>query len=311
MRSTLVRVCLLMMSVVWASVAVEARELLVGSWGTHSIREYDLETNQFLGNFVAPRLGGLSTPDGMDFGPDGHLYVSSSDTHAVLKFDGETGSFLGEFATERLNMPGNMHFGPDGLLYVANKGRGEVVRFDPVNGSFIDVFATGGGLQTPVGLLWDEEMLYVSDFSGNAIRRYDATSGAPIDTFAMVSTPLIMNLNADGDLLVSSHQDSMIWEYDTQTGTRLGPALNGGPVNCPVGHLFEDGSLIVASWQNNRVLRYEEDGDFVGTIAFGTLPNDLLLRPVPEPAGLCQLSVALGMIVGRHRFLWLVESGRS
>ena len=260
-----------------------ARELLVGRWNANSIQAYDLDTNQSLGNFVEPGSGGLSTPDGMDFGPDGHLYVSSSDTNAVLRFHGQTGQFIDAFATEGLNMPGNMQFGPDGLLYVANKGLGQVLRFDPTTGDFIDVFAQGGGLQTPVGLLWDGGLLYVTDFSGNSILRYSAATGAFVDTFASVSTPLIMNLNPDGDLLVSSHGDSMIWEYDTNTGARLGPALNGGPVNCPVGHLFADGDLIVASWANNRVLRYAADGTFQQFIGLGTNPNDLLLRPIPEP----------------------------
>ena len=107
--------------IVLGCTVVEARELLVGSWATHTVRAYDTDTQQFLGNLVAPRSGGLNTPDGMDFGPDGNLYVSSSGSNAVLKFDGEDGTFLGPFATERLNMPGNLKFGPDGLLYVANK----------------------------------------------------------------------------------------------------------------------------------------------------------------------------------------------
>lgn len=263
-----------------------ARELLVGSWNTHSIRRYDLSTNSYLGDLVPSGSGGLSLPDGMDFGPDGNLYVASSNTNAVLRYNGQTGAFQGAFATQSLNMPGNLKFGPDGRLYVSNKATGQVLRFDPQTGGLIDVFASGGGLQQPVGLLWDDGLLYVSDFSGNAIRRYDATTGAFMGTFATVNSPLILNLDAQGHLLVSSHQDSMIWRYDTTTGTRLGPALVGGQVSCPVGHLFADGELIVASWQNHRLLRYAADGTYIQTIAAGgalRLPNDLLLRPVPEP----------------------------
>ena len=146
-------------------------------------------------------------------------------------------------------------------------------------------------------------MLYVSDFAGNAIRRYDALSGAFIDTFANLNTPLILNWDLDGDLLVSSHADSMIWEYDLATGNRT-PALSGGPVNCPVGHLFVDGQLIVASWQNNRILRYSDDGTFLATFAIGQglqLPNDLLLRPIPEPSGLALLIAGIWIIVRARR----------
>ncbi|HEY6565629.1 MAG TPA: NHL repeat-containing protein [Pirellulaceae bacterium] len=266
---------------------VLALELLVGSWNTHSIRRYDLSTNQYLGDLVPPGSGGLNIPDGMDFGPDGHLYVSSSQTDRVLRYDGQTGTFLGAFVTQQLNMPGNLKFGPDGLLYVANKGTGQVLRFHPQTGALVDVFASGGGLQQPVGLLWDEGYLYVSDFTGNAIRRFNATNGAFVDTFATLSTPLILNLDPQGHLLVSSHMDSMIWRYETATGTRIGPALIGGPVSCPVGHLFADGDLIVASWQNHRLLRYAADGTFIQTMVNNgplRLPNDLLIRPIPEPA---------------------------
>ncbi len=303
MGKTICRGILIATLVGWA-VTGQARELLVGSWNTHSIRTYDTDTNQYLGDLVTPGAGGLNIPDGMDFGPDGDLFVSSSGSNAVLRFDGDDGTFLGEFATQRLNQPGNLHFGPDGLLYVANKALGEVVRFDPLTGDLVDVFARGGGLQQPVGLLWDAGMLYVSDFSGNAIRRYDALTGDFIDTFAQVTTPLILNLNSDGDLLVSSHQDDMIWKYDTASGTRLGPALVGGPLNCPVGHLFVDGDLIVASWQNHRLLRYGEAGDFQQVMAFAgglQLPNDLLLRPVAEPSGGCWLMMIGIAIVARRR----------
>ncbi|MEM7316371.1 MAG: NHL repeat-containing protein [Planctomycetota bacterium] len=277
-----------------------AERILVGNWGANTIREYDLSTNQFLGNLVSPGSGGLSTPDGMDFGPDGQLYVSSSDTNAILKFDANDGTFLGEFATFGLDRPGNMHFGPDGLLYVANKGQGEVVRFDPHTGEFIDVFASGGGLIQPVGLLWDGGFLYVSDFTGNSIRRFDAATGEWVDNFANVATPLIMNLDAAGNVLVSSHQDSMIWRYDVQTGDRT-PALIGGPVNCPVGHVYVGDELIVASWANNRLLRYEGTGDFSQLIGITTRPNDLLLRPVPEPQGVTLLLVGISLLAVRKR----------
>jgi outer membrane protein assembly factor BamB len=290
-----------------------ARELLVGSWQTHSIGRFDLETNQYQGHFVVPGSGGLSTPDGMDFGADGHLYVSSSQTNRVLRYDGTSGAFLGAFASTQLNQPGNLQFGPDGLLYVANKGTGQVLRYHPQTGNLVDVFATGGGLRQPVGLLWDQGVLYVSDFTGNAIRRFDANTGAFIDTFANVSTPLILNLDPEGKLLVSSHQDSTIWKYDTTTGARLGSALSGGPVSCPVGHLYVDGNLIVASWQNHRLLRYGLDGTFVETIGAVNavrLPNDLLLRPVPEPGSFVGLIIA-GWAFVRRRGNWFGSDAAS
>lgn len=262
-----------------------AQELLVGSWRNHSIRRYDLDTGEYLGDFVAPGSGGLNVPDGMDWGPDGNLYVSSSESNAILKFDGDDGQLLGEFSTEGLRKPGHLKFGPDGMLYVTNKEAGEVLRFD-VDTADREVFVSG--VREPVGLLWNDGLLYVSEFSGNAIQRFDAETGDKFDTFANLNSPLILNRDVDGDILVSSHSDSTIWEYDADTGERLGRRLSGRNPSCPVGYLFFEDELIVTSWWDHRILRYQDDGDFseVFTSGAGLLrPNDLLLRPVaiPEP----------------------------
>ena len=92
MRQSIVRAMLALALAGWC-VTAEARELLVGSWATHSIRRYDTETDQYLGDLVSSGSGGLNVPDGMDYGPDGHLYVSSSNSNAVLKYDGHDGTF--------------------------------------------------------------------------------------------------------------------------------------------------------------------------------------------------------------------------
>jgi len=273
--------------------------LLVGSWGTHSIRLYDGQTGAFLGDFVEPGSGGLSTPDGMDYGPDGNLYVASSDTNAILRFDGQTGDLIDVFATERLSAPGNLQFGPDGLLYVCNKNPGEVLRFNPASGALVDVFAAGGGLAQPVGMAWRDGLLYVADFSGGAIRRFDAATGAYVDDFRNIATPLILNTDADGNLFVSSCNLARVRRYDPM-GQQSNVTI-GGPINCPVGHLVnERGERIVASWGNHQLLRYDaQTGAYLGVFASGdglTLPNDLLLTTVPEPAAaLLLLTAAVGM----------------
>lgn len=270
--------------------AAREAELLVGSWSTHSTRRYD-EGGVFGGNFVAPGAGGLDLPDGMALGPGGDVFVSSSNSNAVLRYDGCSDAFLGAFISTGLNAPGNLQFGPDGNLYVCDKATGRVLRFDPSTGAPLGVFASGGGLQQPVGLLWSAGLLYVSDFSGNAIRRYDAASGAFVDVFATVATPLILNLDASGNVMVSSHQDDNIYRFDP-TGAPLGKLLVGGPLDCPVGYVFDpQGEWIVASWQNHRLLRYDaSSGVYLGIFAIGgglALPNDLLWKPLSTPTTYC------------------------
>ena len=46
---------------------------------------------------MAPNSGGLTTPVGLTFGPDGDLYAASAGTGEILRYDGESGAFLGAF----------------------------------------------------------------------------------------------------------------------------------------------------------------------------------------------------------------------
>ncbi len=266
-------------------------DLLVGSWQTHSIRRYD-DFGNYVGDFVPPGDGGLFLPDGMDFGADGHLYVASSNSNQVLRYNGQTGTFIDAFIDTGLNAPGNLQFGPDGFLYVCDKNTGRVLRFDPNSGSLDSVFASGGGLTNPVGLLWKDDMLYVSDFAGGAIRRFNANTGEFVDNFTFVASPLILNTDAAGNVLVSSHSASNILRFDCD-GNAIGNFLNGGPVNCPVGHLFApNGETWVASWGNHRLLRYDSsNGEFIAVFSSGLglfLPNDLLQLPNVLPGDVNQ-----------------------
>jgi len=263
------------------SVSLAQTELLVGSWATHSIRRYDVETKAYLGDLVPPGLGGLSTPDGIAMRDDGVLIVASSDTDEVLLFDGTSGELEGVLAgPPLLDAPGNLQIGPDGLLYVCNKLKSSVERFDPFTGAHVDTFAQGEGLIRPVGLEWNDGVLFVSDFNANRVHRYDAGAGEKLEDLAVVSTPLIARIDSNGDLLVTSHLQSSVRILDAETGELKG-VIDGGPISCPVGHLdAPDGTLLVASWQNHRILRYDADYEFIDVFAFGeglTLPNDLLL----------------------------------
>jgi uncharacterized protein (TIGR03118 family) len=82
-----------------------------------------LTPGTFLGTFVQPGSGGLFTPLGLLFGPDGNLFVGTelytgafkakADTSAILRYDGVAGSFLDAFVpfgSAGIENPGYMAF---------------------------------------------------------------------------------------------------------------------------------------------------------------------------------------------------------
>jgi WD40 repeat protein len=125
----------------WLGVAhamsLGAATLLVSSYDSDSILAYDSETGAFAGQFAAG--GGLAGPTGLDFGPDGNLYVASSITGSVLRYNGSTGAFVDTFATLGSGIT-DLHFGPDGKLYVSTHD--SIVRFNVETGQPIDTLVS-------------------------------------------------------------------------------------------------------------------------------------------------------------------------
>jgi streptogramin lyase len=64
--------------------------LLAGSRDRHAVLAIDIGSGS-VEALVAPRGGGLRSPSGMAFGPEGRLYVCSRDGRQVLRFDATTG----------------------------------------------------------------------------------------------------------------------------------------------------------------------------------------------------------------------------
>jgi hypothetical protein len=125
------------------------------------VLRYDGTTGAFLNVFVAAGSGGLRTPTGLGFGPDGQLYVINFDSAGageILRYDGTTGAFLNVFVAAGsggLSGPRALGFGPDGQLYVGGAGTNPILRYDGTTGAFLNVFvAAGSGLVGPLGLVF-------------------------------------------------------------------------------------------------------------------------------------------------------------
>ncbi|MEM7164472.1 MAG: hypothetical protein AAF581_03355 [Planctomycetota bacterium] len=279
------------------AVALEPGDLLVSSfWGNEVLR--------FDGNTGAPRGSFLSSPvigpEGIAFGPDGHLYVVSRTTNSVLRFDGANGTYIDTFVAPGsggLSLPHGCTFGADGHLYVASTLTDSVLRYDGTSGVFLGVFTVGGGLLRPLGLTFGPDgNLYVSGEHNHAVLRFSGTSGTFIDAFASgggLWAPSDVTFGSDGDLYVTGEDSVLV--YDGSTGAFLStfvPVLSGG-LDTAVGVRFgPDGGLYVASGLTNSVLCYSgQDGTFLGSFANAGLgfPTYVLFAPggIPFERGDC------------------------
>ena len=130
--------------------------LLVSSFATNEVIQYNGATGAYIGAFVASSAGGLSGPMGLAYN-GGNLFVASSATSSVLKYNGSTGVFQGTFASgSGLSSPNGIVFGPDGNLYVASNGSSEIKKFNGTSGAFMGDFVLNspGPLVGAVGLVY-------------------------------------------------------------------------------------------------------------------------------------------------------------
>lgn len=244
--------------------------LLVSSGLTGEVLIYDGHTGAPFGVFAAG--GGLTSPRGFTFGPDGDLYVARSDDASVYRYDGITGVYESRFIAPGvggLSRAFGVKFGLDGNLLVSDPIGDKVVRFNGTTGAFIDNFipARSEGLDQPnMFLVHTDGMIYLaSSVNGDAIFRYNGATGAFVDKFVGtrsggIDDPQDLVFGPDGHLYVSSHRTNEVLRYDGATGTFLGVFVSAGSggLQDPKGIAFgPDGHLYLASNITNEILRYD------------------------------------------------------
>lgn len=113
------------------ALCIDGARLLVAFAKANYVGVHDRETGAELAR-IGRRgwLGELDTPDDVQVGPDGLVYVSDQGNHRIQVFEregrlvrtlGRRGSAPGE-----LDTPEDIAFGPDGLLWVADSGNRRV-----------------------------------------------------------------------------------------------------------------------------------------------------------------------------------------
>jgi len=138
------------------------------------------------GNFIDSIAGaadGVGAACGIEFGPDGNLYVWDTADEEMRRFNPVTGGLIDVFIPSSGNVVNacDFDFGPDGDIFITDATKGGVRRFDGTNGSFLGVFATTASSAASGVTFGPGGDLYVN-VNGNT-DRFDGETGDFIDRF--------------------------------------------------------------------------------------------------------------------------------
>lgn len=178
---------------------------------------------------------------GIDFGPDGDVYIGGYYSGSVHRFDGRTGADKGTVAGGIAGPDNGLTFGPDGRLYIPAFDSSSVERWDPASGVRDTFIPSGlGGLSRTRGILFEASgsVLVTSEGSDRVLRyRADGSFAGVVST--AVARPTGIAFDHDGALLVASYATNTVTRIDAASGTVLGT-----PVTANAGGLF--GATFVA-----------------------------------------------------------------
>lgn len=173
----------------------------------------------FAGDFATEHL---KHPFDLEFGPDGHLYVSNQDSNEVTRYEGPSDKNPGKYKDAFLSGFGTLRgLACDGTYwYVADEtggsaGTGAVLAYD-LTGKAVGSVA----VDNPVHLLNSGGYIYVGSGSGNAVLAFQCGdfADAPVTVVGTGLTPPIqatagLAIPGDGYIYVASRKGRQILRY--------------------------------------------------------------------------------------------------
>ncbi len=220
-----------------AMVYNSAGDLLVLNEFSHNVLRFNGATGSFLGTLITPSaLGsvGLTDPDDMEIGLDGHLYLTShfNTGSNIWKFDQSTGSYLGSFAySPPTHHAHGFAAGPGGDWFQGHVDSGVVERFDGVTGAFEGVFTSGPSIGPIADMVFGPSHLFVTLDGAGGVARLNAATGAFID-YLIPAGPFqsYWGTMVDGGLLyVANTATGTVKRFDATSGAFVDDFIVGGP----------------------------------------------------------------------------------
>lgn len=196
----------------------DVADLYVSSNFTDEVLLFSGFDGEFLGVFVEAESGGCISPNDVEFGPDGNLYlVAGATAKQVLCFDGESGEFSGIVVNAGEGGAGTGtlfgEFGPDGRLYVSSESTRDVLLYDG-SGTYVARFVPGTQwtLVEPRDISDAGQIVgwgYLEGSNGNQVRTEflltPSSDGSPYGTVQSLGVPanssaVATSINSAGDV---------------------------------------------------------------------------------------------------------------
>lgn len=231
-----------------------AQNLVIADGGGNDagIQEWT-SAGKFVQQLASQTSGGLNHPNGIQFGPDGHLYVTSRDD-TVKKYDGATGAFLGNaYVAEANALPIDLAFDHSGNLYVLEFGNHLVRKVDLTTGAVLKTY--DAGLSSPEGICVSaNDTLLVSDGGLHEVLEVDPETGSTTVFATGFTYNIGIALGPDGRYYIADYGAGVIRVVGPAGGTAATWSKNH--FSLQAGYIAFSGGNLFVTVTNSGVERF-------------------------------------------------------